>query len=76
MKQIALRLSDELAAAIDSRRGQVPRERWIRERLAEVVVVRAVASPVEQADRSVVAPVRSVSPAMERMREIERRRGR
>jgi hypothetical protein len=38
MKQVALRLDDELAAAIDKARGEVPRERWIRERAADAAL--------------------------------------
>lgn len=30
MKQISLRLAPELLAAIDTARGDVPRERWVR----------------------------------------------
>lgn len=33
MKQVALRLDDELAALIDQAAGQVPRERWIKNTL-------------------------------------------
>lgn len=35
MKQISVRLNDELLAAIDRAAGDVPRERWIRNVLAE-----------------------------------------
>lgn len=35
MRQISLRLADELVAAIDRERGNTPRERWIRWRLEE-----------------------------------------
>jgi hypothetical protein len=61
MKQIALRLPDELAAAVDASRGQVPRERWIRELIQERLgSVPVVARVEEQAARSVPVPARGV----------------
>ena len=57
MKQVALRLSDELAAAIDQERFQTPRERWIRERLME-----AVGLGVEPVDLS--ASIDALQPAV------------
>jgi hypothetical protein len=40
MKQISLRLDEELLAAINEARGQTPRETWIRD-----VLIAAVALP-------------------------------
>jgi hypothetical protein len=40
VKQVALRLDDDLAAAIDKARGEVPRERWIRERSRDATTLK------------------------------------
>lgn len=79
-------MPDELVAAVDEARGNVPRERWIRWRLEEATggpvgggvfgeSVRAVASAAEQADRSVSVPrvprVPGVRPAREFVKDPE-----
>jgi len=46
MKQVALRLPDELATKIDQTRGDVPREVWLR-RAAERALGEAVADAAE-----------------------------
>ncbi len=37
MKQVNLRLDDELYARVEEARGQVPRERWLRQAVEQVL---------------------------------------
>lgn len=65
MKQVALRLDDELAAAIDRARGDIPRERWIRGALEAALEGRtdeAKAYEVARAERDVLAAQRPLAP--------------
>jgi hypothetical protein len=74
MKQVALRLDDELAAAIDKARGEVPRERWIRERAREATV-RLDASELHReyiTTPAFAAHVAQVADALEVQRESDR----
>lgn len=55
MKQVSLRLDDELHAAIERARGDVPRERWIRGAL----IAAATGEPGSPARGAKVKPVAS-----------------
>jgi hypothetical protein len=46
MKQVALRLDDDLAAQIDQAAGQIPRERWIKNTLRDVLQREPVSLPL------------------------------
>jgi hypothetical protein len=55
MKQVALRLDDDLAAKIDQAAGQVPRERWIKNTLRSALEA-TLSEPKGALDRTQPGP--------------------
>ncbi len=65
MKQVALRLDDDLAAKIDQAAGQVPRERWIKNTLRSALEAESASVPAlgNDGERSNEVPASQSHPA-------------
>lgn len=79
--QISLRLDPELFDAIDRARGQVPRERWVRELVIAAVALSDTPVPnlatgrperLPAAPHRPVLPTASQSPSLERFRQAQK----